>query len=72
MTEETIAERIERRVRDYGELLKAAGMDINHVCVAAGGEVERGGNGVWYYAFPDGSCLQGGTPGWTIHTWDRE
>ena len=68
---ETIAERIERRFHEYGELLREAGLNIYEVCEGAGGEVEREGN-VWFYAFPDGSCLQGGVPGWTIHTWDKD
>jgi len=68
---ETIAERLARRWRNYSELIKDAGMDINHVCIAAGGELERE-EGRWYYTFPDDSCLQGGTPGWSLYTWTKE
>jgi hypothetical protein len=73
MNEETIAERIERRFHEYGELLREAGLNIYEVCVAAGGEVEREGvSNLWHYEFPDGSCLSGGIPGLPICTWDKE
>jgi len=69
---ETVAERIERRFKEYGDLIKDAGLNIHEVCIAAGGEVEREGNSVWYYAYPDGSCLQGGVPGWSLYTWTKD